>query len=108
MKQRIKNWLLKKYCNVVIIDDIIKVKRAKGDIKFYLRGKELDKLILKNLKEEIEFLEHTQIWKILTNSLREEARMVMNEKAKDFNDMMSGKMLLYAIALQEQVINKLK
>lgn len=106
MKQKIINKLLKKYCNVIIDDDIIKYD-IKGD-KLMLKGKWLDERELRNLKEEAKLIKSTMLWKIITNSVREEARLTMNERAKDFNDMMFGKMALYVISLQEKIINKIK
>lgn len=105
-KRKLKNLLLKKICNVVIDDDLIKYD-VKSD-RFNFKGKWLDVNSLRNLKEEAKLIKSTMLWKIITNSLREEARLTMNEKAKDFNDMMFGKMALYVIALQEKIIDKFK
>lgn len=106
IKQKIENWLLKRICNVVIIDDIIKYNIRKD--KFYFKNKEVDVRTLKEIKEEAEFLRHTEIWKIITNTLKEEARLTMNERSASFEDMRSGKLLLYAISLQEKIIDKFK
>jgi hypothetical protein len=113
-KIKLENRLLKKISNAVVVEDIIKAKPVRDtfgrviDIKFYLKGKELNLLDLKNLREEVKYLKETMIWKILTNSLKEEARKSMNENALNFDDMRQGKLLLYAISLQEKIIDKLK
>lgn len=113
-KIKLENKLLKKISNAVVVDDIIKTVPVRDrfgrlvDIKFYFKGKELSPLDLKNLREEVKFIKESAIWKIMTNSLKEEARRTMNEKAMNFEDMRSGKLLLYAISLQEKIIEKLK
>jgi hypothetical protein len=117
LKQKIENWLLKKIANPVVLEDVIKVREKKfilsngeirEDIIFFLDGKQISPLELKNIREEIKFIEHSQLWEILTNSVRDIARLKMNERAESFDDMRWGKSILYVIALQEKIINKLK
>lgn len=113
-KIKLENKLLKKISNAIVVDDIIKVRSVRDkfgraiDIKFYHRGQELSPLELRNLREEVIFIKNSQLWEIITNSLKEEARKAMNENALTFDDMRSGKLLLYAISLQEKIIDKLK
>lgn len=106
IKQKIENWLLKKICNVVIIDDIIKYNIKKDC--FIYDGKKIELNELKKIREEALTIKNSYLWKIITNSLKEEARLTMNERSASFEDMRSGKLLLYAISLQEKIIDKFK
>lgn len=105
LKIKIENWLLRKVCNAVVIDDIIKYDIKSG--RFYFRGKIIPTNELKNLKEEAKFIKETDLYKLIINTLNEEARMTMNERSENYDDMRSGKLLLYSTQLIQKIINKL-
>lgn len=84
--------------------DILRQK----DGKIEIGGQSLSQEEIRILKEEALYIERTRLWSILTNTLADDARQVMFEKSKDFEDMRTGKAILYAIDIQEKIINKFK
>lgn len=103
MKKLIKNWALKSLIKAVIPEDIIIIRNG----IVYLNGEQIGESELKELKREASLIKELRLWKILTNTLRSDAQERMYNKAVNFDDMMAGKLLLYAIDLQEKIVNKL-
>lgn len=60
------------------------------------------------LKAEIDFIVKSRVWQILTNTLGDRARKVMFENATTFDDMRWGKAILYAIDIQQKIMEKIK
>lgn len=60
------------------------------------------------LQEEIKFLERTRIWSILTATLADSAKKIMFEKSKSFEDMRTGKALLYNIQLMKTIMKQIR
>lgn len=104
MKQRIINYLLRSCLNAVVTSDVITID--KGVIK--LEGKNITEDELRQLIAEVKALEHFRIWSIMTNSLKFQAQDKMFNKALDFDDTMAGKLILYAISLQENIMKVIK
>jgi len=63
---------------------------------------------LKVLQEECSYIERTEVWKILTNSIGMVAKDRMFNKSETFDDMLVGKITLYVISLQIGIMNKLR
>jgi len=89
----------------VRLEDILTMDKQ-GNI--YLGGEKLDVTVARNLKEEAIFLGESQLWKLLTNTLRDQAQKVMFEQSTSYDDMRNGKMMLYNINVQEKIIAMLK
>ena len=60
-----------------------------------------------NLKEEAYYIQNTKMWRIMTDYLAEQARQVMFEKSRNFEDMRTGKALLYSIDIQKKILENL-
>lgn len=105
IKNKIENWLLRHLTKTVVPEDILLVD--KGTSVVYLGGIKMSDTETKNLREEAMFISKTRLWSILTSTLRAEAQEVMFNKSKDFEDMRSGKLMLYCIDVQDKIINKL-
>lgn len=88
-------------------EDVIRTVRNKvtGKNEVYLGDYLMTEQEVSNLKEEVAFIIKTRIWEILTNTLGETARQAMFEKSKDFDDMKWGKAILYAIDVQNKIMN---
>ncbi len=56
------------------------------------------------IKEELKYIKHTRAWAIMQGTLADEARKSLFEKAKNSDDMMAGKMLLYALDVQQKIL----
>lgn len=76
---------------------------------FLFIGKErIDESRLANLRSEAEFLEKSDIWKLLNETMRYSAYEMMFTKSKSIDDLMSGKMWIYHISTQQKILEMLK
>lgn len=100
-----KNELLKEFFCAVVPEDVITQDKA-GQL--YLGGKVASPREVEVLQKEVDFLERSQIWKLLTNSLIDQAHMTMFNNSQSFEDMRSGKMMLYNIGVQKAILQKIK
>ncbi len=74
----------------------------------FIRGEQLGSDQIANLQSEAKLFKSTKLWKILTQTLAQDAMERMFFASKDFNDMMAGKLLLFAISTQETIINRIE
>lgn len=100
--EKTKNELLKEYFCAVTLDDIMTIDRL-GGIK--LDGEKLSSGEALGLYEEARYFQGSRLYKILMNSLRDQAQKVMYEKSESFDDMRNGKMMLYNLSVQENIID---
>ncbi len=103
MMKRIKNWLLKDLVLQVNAEDVFSYN-PKGVL--YLEGKPLTEGEIKSLQAEIKFLEETRIWKIYQNTLSQQAKSRMFDKAQSYEDLWSGKLMLKQLEVLRD-INKI-
>ena len=61
-----------------------------------------------SLQEEIKFLEKTRIWAILTATVCDKAKQIMFEKAITFDDMKTGKAMLFNVDLMKKMMTQIK
>ena len=85
-------------------EDIIEIKN--GEV--FVNLLQIPEENLKSLKEEIDFIERTQMWKIITNAVGMKAKDQMFNKSETFDDMLVGKITLYVLSLQEGIMSKIK
>ncbi len=71
---------------------------------FYLGGKIMEEGQVLELKSEAEFLKKSELWKILSETVKEIAERTMFTNSQTFDDMKSGKMLLYHLSFQNKNI----
>jgi hypothetical protein len=81
---------------------ILTHNKEKGLI--FLAGERLDPSLVANLKQEAELMASMSLWKVFNNSLGDIARKTMFEKSESFEDMRSGKMMLYNLSLMNNII----
>lgn len=74
----------------------------------YLNGMQISDQELFNMDEERKALETWKTWGILQNTLSDMARKTMNEKATTYDDMMSGKLILFALDIQKSILSSIK
>lgn len=100
--EQLKNWLTKNlFCTV---DPKQVLKQDKNGI-FLIDNEIVSKEEMRSLQNEAKFLQHTRLWQILTETIKDQAEKVMFEKSTSFEDMRTGKMMLYNINLQKQIVN---
>jgi hypothetical protein len=105
----LKNWLLKRLFCAVVPEDII-TSEVKGDhiTQVYIRGEKITPQQLKNLSAEVAFLQESEIWKIMTDTVTSQSNERMFKNAKVIDDMMFGKASLYTIDLQKNILETIK
>ena len=64
-----------------------------------------DKLIL--LQDEVKYLKNTMIWSIFQNTLAEIVRKVVFNESKDWNDVLTGKLMLFNLSQQKEIMDKI-
>ena len=104
-KNAIRNWLLRHLLNAVLPEDVVTTDK-RGAV--YLNGSILSEQEKKNILEEIKFIETTRIWKIYTESLKEQAQRRIFDNAKTIDDIFAGKMMLYNIDVILKINNIFK
>lgn len=85
---------------------IITMDKKNGLI--YVGGERLNEPTILSLKAEAEYFSQSELWKILNETLKDQAQRTMFEKSLTFDDMRSGKMLLYNLSLQNKIIGIFK
>lgn len=60
-----------------------------------------------NLKIEANQLKQTRLWSILTNTLKQLAQKTMFENSKNWDDMVTGKMMLYNLEVIEKTVESI-
>lgn len=93
----------KKDILAVKAEDVLTVSTKSGSI--FLGKDKITDGEFKNLQEEASYLKNTRIWSVLTNTLRDQAKKTMFEKSKNWDDMVTGKAMLYNIGVQENIVD---
>lgn len=60
-----------------------------------------------NLKIEANQFKQTRLWSILTNTIKQLAQQTMFQNAKNWDDMVAGKTMLYNIEVMEKTVETL-
>ena len=63
---------------------------------------------LEELAKEIQLLEQTQLWKILTETVSSQAITLGIKEAKDFDQLMFAKAMLHVVGTQKSLLEILK
>lgn len=100
-KEKTKNDLLKEYFCAIVTSDIISVDKM-GRIK--IDGELITEGEAASLYEEAKFLLESRLYKILISTPKSQAMEIMYNKSETFDDMRNGKMMLYNLSLQENII----
>lgn len=61
-----------------------------------------------SLKAQARMIRNTQIWEVMTASLKQQAQRKMFVEAKDLQDVMIGKTMCYTIEVMENIIKKIE
>lgn len=87
--------------------DLEKILTVNRQGHIYLGGHPIESKKLQDLQHEVRLLRNTALWDILVNTLKHQAQMTMFNKSQDYQDLMNGKMILYTIDVQENMIKKI-
>ncbi len=105
LKLKLANWLLSDILCAPNVWKIVKTTKKNDVITMYIGGQLATEQQIRNLKAEVKFLRESEVWKMMTSTLVAHARKVMFEKSTTFDDMWSGKMILYAVSIQKSILD---
>jgi len=63
---------------------------------------------LEELGREIQLIEQTQLWKILTETVKSQAITLGIKEAKDFDQLLFAKAMLHIVGIQESLLGIIK
>lgn len=91
-------------------DDIITISyNPDKTIKNIILGGEVTTpAMVKILKEEIKAFRAFNLYKIFKSTLKDQARDIMFTKSQTFEDMRSGKMMLYNLSVIDNILDKIQ
>lgn len=104
LKQKIKQKILNKI--KFINPETVLTKNSSGIV--FLNGEKINPQELKLLRDEVKIIKQSKIWKILTDSLVDQARKVMFENCTSYEDLQCGKLMLYNIEVQKNILKLLE
>ena len=103
MKQKIINYLLRHVLKAIVADDVIWIVNN----QVFLGNREVSGVELNNFISDARFLQENQLFQVIKNRLISDAHEVMFNKSTSYEDMNSGKMMLYNLDVQEKIIDKI-
>jgi hypothetical protein len=101
-EEKTKNELLKEYFCAIVPEDIMTIDKL-GKIK--IDGIEISEGEKIALIEEAKFFRESRLYKIMMNTPKKMAMEAMYNLSQSYDDMKSGKMMLYNLSVQEKLIN---
>ncbi len=91
------------------VEKVVRIEKfPNGGGVIYIGGKKSDDGRLANLKSEAEFLEKSDIWTIIQESLKESAQRQMFVSSESLDDMKKGKSMLYTLSVQKNILDIFK
>lgn len=105
MLNRLRNWCLKHCFKCIVLEDIVSFDKSGNCL---IKGKKLSEQELANIRQEIAYLDNGVLWKILSSYTAQEARKLIFEKSNNFEQVLSGKLMLYNLDIQLKIIEKLR
>lgn len=100
-RNKIELWLLQNVMHVPSVEDIIVVS---GDVLF-INGVKTTPQELVQLRSEVQVIKRMKLWKILNATLGDMAKDRMTSQAHSFEDMRFGKMMLYTLDVQNNILS---
>jgi hypothetical protein len=107
-EQEILNKLLANMTSSIDPNKVFYVGTNNGENVYRLAGKKLNAGQASLLRNEAQMLEKMQLWKIFTETLKNEAHQRMWEKMVTLEDSHYGKALLHAISVFSIIVEKLQ
>lgn len=104
LKQKIRKQILKR---VNLIDPQEVITKNNAGMPF-INGKKITSQEMKLLRDEVKIIKQTKVWKIITDSVVDQARKVMFESCQSYEDLQCGKLMLYNIGVQKNILKLLE
>ena len=103
-KNLLRNWLLKNVLILPIQKDVIDIVENGDKVSFTIGGKKLEQQRAIELVNEAKVLQELSINKLLIDRLIKQEGDRINIKAKNWEDVLTGKASLYGIDLYEKLV----
>ena len=102
MIERLKTWLLMKLtCSVN--PEMVVTYDARHNLVF-VGGEQISHSEALSLKAEAKYLRKTRLWSLMQETLRDHAIQTITTKSMSWEDMKSGKLMLYNLGVQEKIV----
>lgn len=105
MIKTLKNWLISYLYCAVTPDKVCTINKQSNQV--FINGRLLTAQELADLKVEAERMKNSKLWAILTDTLVFQAQQRMFNASKNEIDMIAGKMMLWNLDVQKQIIEKI-
>lgn len=107
--KRFKRWLLNKCLEQLFpIFKVEKTLTASKSGHLFLGGELVSGKQKDSLKAAARMFRNTQLWEILTATLKFQAEKIMFNESKNDQDLLNGKMVCYTISVMENIIKKIE
>lgn len=103
MKQRIITWLLR-HLTASVNPDMVLTYNQKMNLIF-VNGEQISHSEALSLKAEAKMIQSTRMWSIMHETLKDHAYKTMVTNSKNFEDMRSGKLMLYNLGVQTNLLD---
>lgn len=104
LKTRLFNNVSSRLFPIVNLEKVL-TSNKQGAI--FLNGKQIDGKKLADLKQEVHLFQNTQLWEIIHNTLVHQAQQIIFTNSQTLQDVLNGKMVLYTLDVQNQIIKKI-
>ena len=104
MKRKLINWLLNRLLKVQNPKEILTVTK---DSKMLFKGKEVTLKEVQKMADDLEIITRLDIYKILNESIINDAQALIFNKSNNFDDVLNGKMILWTIEQQKAYIQSI-
>jgi len=102
--EEVKAELMKQYFCALVPEDVVTTNKL-GSI--FIAGEPLQEGEASALETEAKMFKEMRLYKLLFGTLIDQAYKTMFEKSTNFDDMRNGKMMLYNIGVQKNIVDKL-
>lgn len=104
-KFRILNYLFRHLFPLFKVEKVLTASKA-GQL--YLNGELVTMKRRQSLEAQVRMMRNTEIWEILTSSVKQQAQKLAFNDSKDLQDLLNAKMMLYTISVQENILKKIE
>ncbi len=74
----------------------------------FLNGELITEKRKHSLKAQVRMMHNTELWEILTATLKYQAQKLAFDDSKELQDLLNAKMMLYTISVQENILKRIE
>tara|TARA_R110000868_G_scaffold205126_4_gene453441 strand:- start:4161 stop:4520 length:360 start_codon:yes stop_codon:yes gene_type:complete len=108
LKQKLLTYLTRNLLCAVDETMVITQVNTSNNQAYYLLGKEkMTPNQVAKLHSDARIIQDTDLWNILENTLRSQSYKMMFTKSQTFDDVLSGKLMLYNLDVMKKILDTL-